>query len=278
MARNALQKGMLPAVARPRQEQRRAAAGPLAVRNPASLSKLGPHAIESGPSLRERIYSQTKAVILSGGIPPGRLVSVAQLAKEFNVSRTPVREALLELVSDGVLRPERNRGFRVVEYTREQIDQVFEVRLVLETYALSRAASLPQQPAVLAKARKLHAALERDIAKGDMVDFLLIDREFHLLLASLSRNDLLTSFVSSLRDHLRLPYLSALRETGQLQASLGDHSDLVDAIEAGDAGRVDKLVRLHLRRARIDLDQETSKDSRLLASRKRPHRAKNPSN
>ncbi|HEV8534592.1 MAG TPA: GntR family transcriptional regulator [Candidatus Limnocylindria bacterium] len=249
------------------------------MKTPAELLREATVPIEAPPNLRERIYSQTKALIVTGSLAAGRLVSVAQLATMFNVSRTPVREALLELARDGILKPERNRGFRVVGHTPRELDEIFDVRVLLETEALAKAAANAANAAgAIEKARRLHVRVERALRAANLVDFQQLDREFHLTLVAIAGNGLLTKLISNLRDHLRLPYLSTLDQQGQLRPSLRDHLKLVDAVAAGDSEQAAELVRIHLARARIAVDQATStraddrppkRDSRAASTRSR---------
>lgn len=228
------------------------------MKTPAELLRGSALHIEAAPNLRERIYSQTKALIVTGSLAPGNLVSVAQLAGMFNVSRTPVREALLELARDGILRPERNRGFRVIGHTPRELDEIFDVRVLLETDALAKAAANAAHSAdAIAKARRLHARVERALRAGNLVEFQQFDREFHLTLVALAGNVLLTNLISNLRDHLRLPYLSTLDKQGQLRPSLKDHLAILESVAAGDSKEAAELVRVHLARARLAVDQTT---------------------
>lgn len=241
----------------------------LVILKPGELLRAGPLRIEAVRNLRERVYSQTKSLIVTGAVGEGELLSVAQLAQMFEVSRTPVREALLELARDGLLQPERNRGFRVVGHTARQLDEIYELRVLLETHALAKAAATaPRAPDVIARARKVHAQVERALRAGDPLRFQQLDRELHLLLVDMAGNSLLTSLVSSLRDHLRLPDLATLERQGQMRPALQDHVAIVEAVASGDAKRVATLVRTHLARVRAQVD-----DSPQAVGARRPRRA-----
>src|SRR5947207_2087752 len=96
----------------------------------ATPAALPPHrAIVTPASIREQVRDQVKAMVLSGELAPGELFSVNQLADRFQISRTPAREAALELVRDGLLTVERNRGFRVVAPSAQALDEIFEIRI-----------------------------------------------------------------------------------------------------------------------------------------------------
>jgi DNA-binding GntR family transcriptional regulator len=97
-------------------------------------------------SMRQQIHSQIKAMLISGELAPGELCSVYQLAELFGVSRTPVREALLQLAREGLLQAERNRGFRVVVSSAHDLDEISEIRMLLEVPAMMKVARLEPRP------------------------------------------------------------------------------------------------------------------------------------
>src|ERR1700690_3769887 len=96
-------------------------------------------------NLREQVLQHVRAEIISGQSVPGMMYSVPTLAEELGVSTTPVREALLELARNGLIEPVRNRGFRVVEPTLEDLHELFEVRELLEVRAAEILALRPQK-------------------------------------------------------------------------------------------------------------------------------------
>lgn len=202
-------------------------------------------------SLSDQIHSQIKAMIVAGELQAGGLYSVAQLAEMFNVSRTPVREAILQLVREGLLRPERNRGFRVVQPSAEELDQIFEVRLMLEVPSMSKVAQIQPPPtAVFAKARAIYQWLQRAADEGDLVEFLRLDREFHLGLVDLCGNRKLTRILADLRDHMYLPGLQALARAGRLHDSGEEHLNLLAALERGDPAEAAEITTRHISRTR----------------------------
>ncbi|MGW0201118.1 GntR family transcriptional regulator [Nonomuraea sp. NPDC003201] len=95
-----------------------------------------PHA---GRSLAEQVISEVRRAVHTGAMVPGRLYSVYQVAEQLNVSRSPVREAMLRLAEAGLVQVERNRGFRVVLPHPREIVEIFGVRLALELPAARRA-------------------------------------------------------------------------------------------------------------------------------------------
>jgi DNA-binding GntR family transcriptional regulator len=89
-----------------------------------------------GIPIRERAYEYLKTSILSGRLNPGERLTEEHLAKELGISRTPIREALHKLESEGLIKPLATRGFIASQDSREDVDELFEIRAVLEGYAL----------------------------------------------------------------------------------------------------------------------------------------------
>jgi DNA-binding GntR family transcriptional regulator len=220
--------------------------------NPGS-AVYGARPIAEPPSMRHQVHGQLKAMLVSGELAPGQLVSVQQLAELFGVSRTPVREALLQLVREGLLRSERNRGFRVVVSSAKDLDDITAIRLLLEVPAMEQAARLPTEAkGALAHARALCSRMVDAAEAEDLATFVGADTEFHLLLVGLLDNERLTDLVSDLRDHVHLPGLLSFANSGKLAESSQEHLQLLGAIEAGDAERAVTITRKHIQRTRTE--------------------------
>src|SRR6516165_118419 len=93
-------------------------------------------------SLREKVIRALEAAIVAGELQPGVIYSAPALAERFGVSATPVREAMLDLVSEGFVEPLRNRGFRVIELSDEDLDNIAQIRLLIEVPIISQIAAL----------------------------------------------------------------------------------------------------------------------------------------
>jgi len=203
--------------------------------------------------MRQQIHSQIKAMLISGELAPGELCSVYQLAELFEVSRTPVREALLQLAREGLLKPERNRGFRVVVSSPHDLDEISEIRMLLEVPAMMKVARLKPAPTdEFQKARTIHERMATAAKAKNLRKFIQADGEFHLHLISLTGNRRLTGLLSDLRDHMHLPGLVTFAESGGLIASSNEHLKLLESLERGDADAAGDIARAHIRRTRAE--------------------------
>ena len=153
-------------------------------------------------TLAARAHDAIRAAIVDGRLAAGERYSVARLAERFGVSRTPVREALLVLERQGVVRFERNRGVRVLETSVHDLEEVFTLRLLLEVPATYRACALLTDDDLDALQRELDAmaTLADD---GDENAFMAHDTRFHEIVLTAAGNRRLASIVGGLRDLVR---------------------------------------------------------------------------
>lgn len=211
--------------------------------------------LSAGPlkrtSLRDQVLDLVRQSLVSGEIRPGDIYSAAALAARLGVSSSPVREAMLTLVNEGLMEPVRNRGYRAVPMSEHDLDEVFAMRLLLEVpgtlWAAQRATSED-----LAELRTVADGIEAAAGAGDVVAFLDADRRFHAGLLRLCGNRRLVDTVLSLRDQTRLYGLDALARHGMLDHSAREHHDMLDAVAAKDPERLEEAVRRHLRHTRSD--------------------------
>ncbi|WP_369372418.1 GntR family transcriptional regulator [Promicromonospora sp. Populi] len=196
-------------------------------------------------SLRARVHRALVAAIVAGELEPGELVSVPTLAARFDVSATPVREAVLDLERRGFLEAVRNKGFRVTRVSDETLGHVAAVRLVIEPIWMERLArSFPigQLPELNALADEIVEGART----GDLISYLQADQSFHLRLMGLLGNPVADEIVSDLRDRARLLGLSAMVANGTLADSAQEHHELLDLLAAGDGPGAKALMERHI--------------------------------
>ena len=184
------------------------------------------------------------AAIGDGRLEPGGRYSVAQLAEQLGVSRTPVREALLVLEREGRVRFERNRGVRILVPTARDIAEVFELRLLLEVPTAASAAGRMDLDALAAELDAMRAAA----GTGDEGAFMDRDERFHALILSASGNQRLVAAVAQLRDAVRGRGASTVGRSRSLEEILAEHRAILEALQAGDGDRAAAAMRYHLRR------------------------------
>lgn len=200
-------------------------------------------------SFRDQVRRALEAALVAGELKPGELYSAPILGERFGVSATPVREAMLDLVKDGFVVAERNRGFRVVAMSDVDLDQISHIRLLLEVPSTVDVARIIA-PEVLDQLSEIADEIVAAAARGDLIDYLDSDRRFHVELISQLGNDRLTELVDRLRRQTRLFGLDQLAETGRLVASAEEHNQLIEAMRARDAAATRRLITSHIKHTR----------------------------
>lgn len=202
-------------------------------------------AIGGRTSLRERVAESLRAALVSGRMAPGTTYSIPALAEQFGVSATPVREAMLDLVNEGIVAPVPNKGFRVVELTDAELDQITELRRLLEVPTVGALAGVIDRSSIK-RLRSLASAVSDAARRGDVVAYVEADRELHLALLADAGNPRLVEIVGRLRDQSRLYGLEQLAAEGVLVDSANEHLQLIDALESGDRLGVERVMAHHL--------------------------------
>lgn len=196
-------------------------------------------------SLREQVANVVRAAIAAGQMRPGVVYSVPTLAVRFGVSATPVREAMLDLAKEGLVDSARNKGFRVTELSDEDLDDITQLRALIEVPTVAQLATVITE-ADVEELRPLAQAIVEGAEQGDLIRYLEEDRRFHLQLLALAGNPRLVDVVSTLRSQTRLYGLDLLVHQGRLAASAVEHHELLDALLAHDAAWTEAVMRRHL--------------------------------
>ncbi|WP_198950217.1 MULTISPECIES: GntR family transcriptional regulator [unclassified Kineosporia] len=199
-------------------------------------------------TMRDQVADSLRAAVVAGQMAPGEVYSAPALAERFGVSATPVREALLDLVRDGLMEPVRNKGFRVTALSSAELDATGDVRALLEPEAAARAARRPEaeRRAAVERLRPVARRIVEAARSGDVVGHVRADREFHAGLLELTGNPVLAETVMRLRDRSRLYGLPRLAERGTLSDTAREHDTILDLVAAGDAEAAAAAMRHHV--------------------------------
>jgi DNA-binding GntR family transcriptional regulator len=196
-------------------------------------------------NLRQQARAAIQAQIVTGGVEVGEIYPVSHFSSQLGVSATPVREALFDLSHEGLVELVRNRGFRVVALSEKDLDEILELRLLLEVPAIQMAAgSLTQED--VERCLGFARVTEDSARKADLAGFLTADRHFHLGLFDRIENRRLVEIIGRLRDQARLPGLRFLAESGTLAAAADEHYRILKVVEKGDSEEAASLLRGHL--------------------------------
>ncbi|WP_405976377.1 GntR family transcriptional regulator [Streptomyces sp. NBC_00988] len=197
------------------------------------------------PSYRERVADALRAALIAGELSPGEVYSAPMLATRFGVSATPVREAMLDLVKEGLVDTVPNKGFRVTAVSERQLDEYTNIRSLIEIPVVVGLAT-SADPVALEALRPAAEEIVTAAAAGDLIAYVEADRRFHLGLLALAGNEHLVEVVGDLRKRSRLYGLTALVERGLLKSSAEEHLQLLDLLLARDEDAVREVMTRHL--------------------------------
>jgi DNA-binding GntR family transcriptional regulator len=196
-------------------------------------------------SVVDQVHEELLQRIVAGELPPGSRLRQEALAEELGVSRTPLREALARLVSEGLVDFAPNRGATVARRDFGDMEQAWRARLVLEPGA-ARMAAERRDPEEIARMREI-VGRQRDVADDVTASFGL-NRDFHLTLVAAGGNPHLLQFAELLwLSRIGVPiFARQARDRGQIVVWAVEHEAIVDAVEAGSLTRAERLTRTHI--------------------------------
>ncbi|MGY2742908.1 GntR family transcriptional regulator [Arthrobacter sp. UYCu723] len=200
-------------------------------------------------SLRESVTEYLRTAIIAGTLKEGTLYSAPALAAAFGVSATPVREAMMDLTREGLVETMKNKGFRITSMSDRELDELSEIRLLLEPPVMADiAGTVP--PSGITTLRSMADAIVNAAREGDLASYLAADRDFHAELLRYTGNNQLVELATSLRARTRMYGLKTLSESDRLADSAQEHHELLNLIESGDGPAARELMRRHIGHAR----------------------------
>ena len=203
--------------------------------------------IKRPETLLSLAYDRIKGLLVSGQLNFDQIYSANQFAEMLGVSRTPVREALLQLSAEGLLIPVQGRGFKMKGFSEKEIKDFFEARLMIETYVISRLVKGIRGEDVKALQTSLKQMV-RSADKGDIYGFLEADKAFHMNLIHRYTNRLLESIMENIRNLISILGQKALSSSGRIEEVLQEHRAIVEAVKEKDANKAAKAMSHHLNR------------------------------
>ena len=203
--------------------------------------------IDVTPSFKHKAYAALKNAIVAMDIYQNReeiRLDERKLAQDFGISRTPVREAMAQLESEGFVRSVPRRGIYVVRKTKAEVIEMITAWAALE----SMAARLVTQTATadqIAGLRKMFATFEGDEVRAHLDEYSEVNIEFHQSIIKLSGNRVLIEMAENLFTHMRMIRRKTIVEKDRVDRSIQDHIKIIEALEGRATERAGELVRDH---------------------------------
>ena len=210
--------------------------------------------------LAKRVRDDVLARILSGELQPGQRINEPDVASRLGVSRVPVREALRELESSGLVAARKHAGVFVRQLTARELADLYELRAVLDAHAGRRAATLPAPARAGLCAVLEHHTAEMRTAEGrrDVQAYYAANLAFHQTLVDATGNAALGLHYRGIVRQLHLSRLKNLSSTLGMQASMAEHAQIVAALADGDGTRCAQLMADHVNASHHRLTEPAS--------------------
>ncbi|MBI4275011.1 MAG: GntR family transcriptional regulator [Rhizobiales bacterium] len=203
--------------------------------------------IDTSFSFKNKAYAALKNVLLSMDIYRSRTdirLDERQLAQDFGVSRTPVREAMAQLEREGFVRSVPRRGVYVVRKTKQEVIELITAWAALEGMA-ARLITLHAGGEDIAALRKMFATFEDGKLRAHLDEYSEANIEFHQTIIRMSGNSVLMDLAENLFTHMRMIRRKTIGEKDRVEKSIRDHMNIIEALERRDTARAEQLVRDH---------------------------------
>jgi DNA-binding GntR family transcriptional regulator len=206
----------------------------------------------------DAVHESLREGIMSGVLVPGQQLSVPELARRLNVSRSPIREAVLQLVSDGLAVEQPRKGVVVATVELDDVLEIHEIREFTEALSARLCAERIDSDGV-AELRKIIARQEACVAKDDAAGYFRTNAALHEAIGRFSRNSRLYDILISLEGQMRIGLKRVSSESEQRRRGVLEHAQIVNAIERRDGDRAERLMREHIAKTRKRLAEQVRK-------------------
>jgi DNA-binding GntR family transcriptional regulator len=213
----------------------------------AAHTRLAIEPIDTSFSFKNKAYAALKSVIVSMDIYRSRSdirLDERQLAQDFGVSRTPVREAMAQLEREGFVRSVPRRGVYIVRKTRQEVIEMITAWAALEGMA-ARLITQRASDQDIASLRRMFATFEGGRHRAHLDEYSEVNIEFHQTIIRMSGNSVLIALAENLFTHMRMIRMKTIGEKDRVDRSIRDHMNIIEALEARDTERAEDLVRNH---------------------------------
>ena len=202
-------------------------------------------AIKQPESLAKMAYEAIRQSILSGQWKIGELYNEKAIAADLGISRTPVREALLELASQDLIIFLPRRGLMINRFTRRDVDEIFEVRKAIELAAVEKIVKT-SPPFDLFEIEESLLNQRKAVKQKDYLAFMEADRLFHTSISELTNNRRIITILDNIRDMIHVMGAKALALEGRALEVIEEHQTICEAVKKGNIEEARRAMAYHL--------------------------------
>jgi DNA-binding GntR family transcriptional regulator len=200
-------------------------------------------------ALYVEVTERLRSMVAGGVLKPGSWIDEQKLSEKLGVSRTPFREAIRILASEGILRVEPRKGCYVTELTDHDLNDIFPLMAILEgrcAYEAAQKANLTE----IKSLESMHEKLKKHADEKNIDDYFMTNQKIHEAIQALACNEWLTNMVNDLRRILNLSRHRSLHLKGRIEESCQEHLSIFAALKSGDAAEAERLMKAHILRQR----------------------------
>ena len=219
----------------------------------------GTTSVQRGNALVDQAYAVIRNAILDRHLEPGSRLSVPEIARQLDISRSPVREAIARIEYEGLAESISHRGAVVASIGFDDLISIYDLREVLEGLA-ARLATQSAEATLIDDLEENWAAHRGAVDRGDVERHMKLDADFHRLIREASGNMRLAENLRQLQGQIRVAMSTTVARRGGMHAALAEHRALIDAIRSGDRDVAESVARDHIIRLRESLHDAARAD------------------
>ena len=205
--------------------------------------------------LRDHIFEEIQQAIYSGKLSSEERLTESKIAKKLGVSRTPVREALYRLASLGLIKMIPHRGFIISQWSLKEIEDVLDLRIVLESFAIKLAIERIQ-PKEIEEFKELIKQMEEAVLNKDNIRASSLNTLFHDKIITSSNNMALLEVIEPIKSKIYHFRIMSIYSEHRLEESFKEHKDILNTIIAKDIKSAQKLITEHIKKVGLTIKQK----------------------
>lgn len=222
---------------------------------------MGLNRITKPEPLAKKALKSLRHSILTNELTAGVVYNEKSLAADLGISRTPVREALLELSSKRLVKFLPQKGVIINTFSTKDIEDVFEIRTVLEIFSI-RKTCLNHKNIDTSNLKKFLGEQKEAANEKDAHRFMAADRRFHIGLTRLTGNNYLMDMMNDIRDIMHLMGFKALSIKGRMEEVIQEHEDILKAVAQGDSFKAMEQMENHLDSSKLAVNKTKEEEKK----------------